>query len=390
MTELEKKLTPEIFERDQIISIIHEKLGEVRSALKAPIGRMYAEHFLDAAFEIADKLKCDMEIIGSRGNGTAKPYSDFDITLVPRSSDTPSKLKARLKKYLQSLDAKTTFKSGVNIEAGREYCAYNLDLDGHIALVTPIDSLNKGHTASMRMVAMTTKYPWKGYEENATSHDTVIDFGFAVYEDKRWIKPREFDPTQKRVIRMVDRNTFEAIPTSPTFNPENIYKLSRKSQAILSIRSFAAGEPIPDVDLTSFNAVTGEDEYVFIYNLCPSLAKVERNIGVKALTDEVFVEKILKFTFPYMYNLLKSINVGKDELKELFETIKRKYHLGDNGLFLQVLSLTAQHLIAEEDPRSGAKRDEAIKIGKVIENGLYSYDINRAAFMYIFTGTNAN
>jgi len=374
----------------KIAKLISRRLKDEGCTLMSNNLQNLSYEYLEKVQQIARNLNATPLGIGSTFNkldtvSTSDHPSDVDFTLMP-SSD-PEDTRKKLVRYLSSLQQMPKRDHDTDIEAGRQYKAYNLYNEGRIALVVSVDDKDKPVLGSLRLVDMNAKFPWtskssRGYkahkvENNPTVKNPVADIGFPPHDEnlKIWLDPRIFNPTIEKVGVLKDQDV--TIEVCGHMQDEKLFlKLSQKSQAILAIRSIASGLGIPNqINLESFHEVAPES-YSFIYNIIPSIEKIGVEELSKLLCDESFTEKIIKFTFPYMYRLIGMIKKGTD-LQSVFNIVKKEYKINN---LLQLMSLSAQEVHISADRRSGDRRDEAAKIGRIIETNVFDYDANQQAF----------
>lgn len=346
--------------------------------------------YLEIVQHIAKRLNATPLGIGSTFNKldlflTTGNVSDVDFALIP--VDSPENTQKNLSKLLSKLPEMPKRDHDTDIEAGRKYKAYNIHGNGRIALVVSVDDEDKPVLGSLRLVDMNAKFPWTSessrkhnlhkVENNPTVKNPIIDIGFPPYDKnlKIWLDPRMFNPTLEKVGVLKDREV--TIESRGHIQDERLFlKLTQKSQAILAIRSIESGLGIPNqIKLESFDEVAPEN-YTFIYNITPSIEKVRTQELSKLLCEQQFVEKIIKFTFPYMYRVIKMIEKATD-LQTVFTVVQNKYKINN---ILQLISLSAQEVHISADRSSGFRRDEATKIGRIIETHIFNYDANKQAF----------
>ncbi len=65
------------------------------------------------------------------------------------------------------------------------------------------------------------------------------------------------------------------------------------------------------------------------------------------------------------------------DLQTVFTIVQNKYKINN---ILQLISLSAQEVHISADRSSGFRRDEATKIGRIIETHIFNYDANKQAF----------
>lgn len=346
--------------------------------------------YLEIVQNIAKRLNATPLGIGSTFNeldlaSNSEKISDVDIALMPFGN--PENTRKRLIGFLNNLHEMPKRDHDTDVEAGRKYKAYDIHGNGRIALVVSVDGEDKPVLGSLRLVDMNAKFPWTSessrkhkshkVENNPTVKNPIIDIGFPPYDKnlKIWLDPRKFNPTIEKVGLLTGQDV--SIETCGHLQDESLFlKLSQKSQVILAIRSVASGLGIPNnVNLESFNEVAPEN-YTFIYNIIPSIEKIDIESLSKLLCQQEFVEKIVKFAFPYMYRVIGMIG-GAYDLEDIFEQTTKTYRVNN---LLQLVSLAAQRAHTLGDPKSGERIDEASKIGKVIEHSIFNYQENLSAF----------
>jgi hypothetical protein len=373
-------------------NIIKSRLQGEKCTLLADNLNHLSFMYIETIKKIADALGATPMGIGSTFNNFGQEIEtsknpDIDIALVPR--ENPKITAKKLEKFLCSLPEMPKRDHDTDVEAGRKYKAYDVYNNGRIALVVSVDKDNKPILGSIRLVDMNMKFPWTTVldrkhithkmEGNPTTKNPIVELGFPPYDTKlkRWLSPSEFNPTQKKV-GVITKNDISFKECDHALIKELFPKLTQKSQAILAIRSVEA-EPIQSligqINLKSFKDVVS-DNYTFIYNLIPSIERISVYDLKKLLTNNIFMERIIKFTFPYIYRVLGMID-STYNLEDIFEQTTRQYRVNN---LLQLVSLAAQSAHVLGDPKSGKRREEASEIGKVIERSVFNYQDNLNAF----------
>lgn len=302
---------------------------------------------------------------------------DIDFALLPRGD--MNKTQRKLTRYLKGLTQMEKRKNDVDVEAGRQYTAYDVYDKGRIALVVSIDKKGKPTLGSLRLVDMNSKAPWKSEktEGNPTTKNAVVDLGLPPLDTNLgiWLDPRIYDPTQNYAGVLSDDLTI--VKCDHTQIDEVFPKLTQKSQAVLSIRHFAQSGKLPEgINIDDYRMVA-PNLYVFRYNLEPLLRKMPTGRIVEALTNKDFVEKVIKFTFPYIYSVIDKLNNTTDNLKSLLdEVVSEEKYLN----IVALLSLAYQKSIYSGDLKSGPLRDEASIAGRRIEKEMFDYYKNIEAF----------
>lgn len=390
---MEKTVIHDLGDRNNFVKltkIISKRLKNEGCTLMSNNLEDLSYKYFEIVQHIAKRLNATPLGIGSTFNKldlflTTGNVSDVDFALIP--VDSPENTQKKLSKLLSKLPEMPKRDHDTDIEAGRKYKAYNIHGNGRIALVVSVDDEDKPVLGSLRLVDMNAKFPWTSessrkhnlhkVENNPTVKNPIIDIGFPPYDKnlKIWLDPRMFNPTLEKVGVLKDQEV--TIESRGNIQDERLFlKLTQKSQAILAIRSIESGLGIPNqIELESFDEVAPEN-YTFIYNITPSIEKIQTQELSKLLCEQQFVEKIIKFTFPYMYRVIKMIEKATD-LQTVFTVVQNKYKINN---ILQLISLSAQEVHISADRSSGFRRDEATKIGRIIETHIFNYDANKQAF----------
>jgi hypothetical protein len=346
--------------------------------------------YLKVIQNIAKKLNATPFGIGSTFNNfdsilTSGKASDIDFTFMPK--DKPSIVQRKLINSLKKLPEMPKRDHDTDVEAGRRYKAYDVHGNGRIALVISVNKEDKPVLGSLRLIDMNMRFPWTTtldrrhikhkMEGNPTTKNPIVDIGFPPYDKelKMWLDPKKFNPSQEKVGVLIDDDV--VIQTCDHSQTGDLFpKLTPKSQAIIAIRSSGIGLEIPSqIILNSFKEVAPES-YSFIYNLVPSIERVSIDNLTKLLVNHNFMERVIKFSFPYMHMVLTMIKRGGD-LKTRFDNVIKKRN---NVNLLQLISLSAQDTHISGDPNNGRRRDEAARIGRTIEINIFDYDANIEAF----------
>ncbi len=312
---MEKTVIHDLGDRNNFVKltkIISKRLKNEGCTLMSNNLEDLSYKYFEIVQHIAKRLNATPLGIGSTFNKldlflTTGNVSDVDFALIP--VDSPENTQKKLSKLLSKLPEMPKRDHDTDIEAGRKYKAYNIHGNGRIALVVSVDDEDKPVLGSLRLVDMNAKFPWTSessrkhnlhkVENNPTVKNPIIDIGFPPYDKnlKIWLDPRMFNPTLEKVGVLKDQEV--TIESRGNIQDERLFlKLTQKSQAILAIRSIESGLGIPNqIELESFDEVAPEN-YTFIYNITPSIEKIQTQELSKLLCEQQFVEKIIKFTFP--------------------------------------------------------------------------------------------
>ncbi len=380
----EKEITPNTNSNlTKLINAINKRLENERCTIYAGGRKELAKEYIGVVQMIAAKLDCEAIGIGSVFNNigqqleSQKP-SDIDFSIVPNSD--PMATAKKMKDLLKTLPRMTKRAHKVDVEADRQYTAYNINGNGRIALVVITDKKGMPVLQSLRLVDMNMKDTWTTTltEGNPTKNNPIIEIGFPPYDEntKTWLDPRRYNPTQK-FVGVFDGNKLKIEPCDHSEIEREFPKLTQKSQAILTLRLFAESRQIPkNLNLNDFKEVAPQF-YDFMYNIKPCINKMDISTLIVALTNEEFMNKVFKYTFPYIYKVIMSFNRPYGYLAELFKTVNSE------SLYLnstKLISLAVQKEIILHNPKDGDQRDIAANIGGVVERSIFDFKQNRLAY----------
>lgn len=364
-------------------SAIENRLKNERCTVYAGGRKELAKKYITVVQLIAKELDSEVVGVGSVfnniGNETeAQKASDIDFSIVPNLD--PIATSKKLKRFLKTLPRMTKRKHNVDVEAGRQYTAYNISGDGRIALVVSTDQKGVPVLGSLRLVDMNMKGTWttNQTEGNPTKNSPIIEIGFPPYDDntKIWLDPKTYDPTQEYVGILKD-GKLEIEKCDHSRIEEVFPKLTQKSQAILALRLFTRDQKIVGgLNLKHFKDVS-PNFYDFRYNIVPCINKMDIPTLTSALTSKEFMDKVIKHTFPYIYKVMMSFNRQYDYLADLFKTVSSEGHSLNP---VKLISLAVQKEIILHDPKSGVQRDIAANIGGAVERAIFDFEQNRLAY----------
>lgn len=361
---------------------IVRKLESERCAILGLGRKELARAYIEVVKKVARALDATPIGIGSTFNCLGEntepnEAKDIDFALLPKGD--MEKTQRKLKRYLKGLVQMEKRKNDVDIEAGRQYTAYDVYNGGRIALVVSIDKKGKPILGSLRLVDMNSKAPWKSEttEGNPTTKNAVVDLGLPPLDTNlgTWLDPRIYDPTQNHAGVLSD--DLMIVKCDHAQINEVFPKLTQKSQAVLSIKNFTRSGTLPEgINIDDYRKVA-PNLYVFRYNLEPLFRKMPVDRIVEALTNKDFVEKVIKFTFPYIYSVIDKLNNTTNNLKSLFdEVVSEKKYLN----IVALLSLAYQRSIYSTNLKSGQLRDQASIAGRIVEEEMFDYRKNIKAF----------
>lgn len=357
--------------------------------------------YINVVIKISSALKANPIGIGSVFNDieSAKYLDgskDIDFSLSPTGN--PQSTQKKLEKFLEKLPRMQKRKHDTDIEAGRQYAAYDIYDGGRIALVISVDENDKPILGSIRLVNMEMKFPWTtkmnrrytmhDVEGNPTKNSPIIEIGFPPYDEntKTWLDPRKYNPTQK-YVGMLDGNKLTIEPCDHSGIESDFAKLTQKSQAILTLRLFAVTQQIPKgLNLKHFEEIAPQF-YDFMYNVRPCINKMDISTLINALTNEEFMSRVIKHTFPYIYKVVMSFNRPPDYLASLFNSIKSR---NPQLNAIKLISLAVQEEIKQQNPKSGSQIDIAANIGGVVERSIFDFEQNKLAYSEICKSDSKN
>jgi len=378
----------------------HEKTGETRVpqdrlviAIVSPILREGSSHLeterqrkardmLNITLRLANSLDCKPLLVGQtptllveEGNTSNTPAKDIDVSLV---ADVPPKVvHEKLKEIIAEMPKNPKPSKPLDVEAGREYSSYNISRifgiqRDDIALVNPTDEHGQPTLSSLRLVSMNTQFPWTkpaGRSENPINKDPVFDMGFPPYDEftKQYLTAGEFDPSIEYTGAFED-GLIVLTKTKPILDATAINRMSPVSRTIMALRAFSVNSSI--VREIHIDEPIRPTRYEFIYNLIPAFRKAERLRGLDILTDNEFVENILKHSFPYIYQVINSLGDDNKVRNSMFENIARRKGLRQNSLVTSILGVALRESFIENNIPN------PVGMAGEISSLLFSYDQN--------------
>lgn len=310
-------------------------------------------------------------IIGSKGNNlNLREGNDIDIQILP-SMEQPDEVAANVYREIAKLD-KVEIMAGEEHEADREYKAAYLDKESGLIILYDAE-IAKGKLGTIRVVKP------RSVSVNLLNCDPIIEIGFAIFEDGKWYSALDYDPSQNQAI-IIDGDGSGNIVEADKNERKNSKELPPVSRLVMALRQYSKDRTIC-LEGTMSPVVDNVSEYVFKYNILPSLLKVEHNIGHKALLDPNFRERILKYACPGLYKVLGVTFSGKTEADA--EELMKSYSRTNYGSFVRLAIVSTNEYIVQSNKSDPGLREHALKLTSNFGTLIYDLNFSRAAQMMI-------